>query len=171
VWRPANNFLKAVESESQLFRAKAADKPSKIVKLFAGQDTRAWSLRDDRRQECWYLTAPDRRFELDLNSLGTDPPALGASAARSPLDFRYFASNVTDDALDVVTAPLLLWRLVTSWKSAFLSRLRRRLRPHRKYWICFSRQICKRPPYHYAASFRRTRRIKLVVSRARRHRC
>jgi hypothetical protein len=26
------------------------------------------------------------------------------------LDFRYFTSNVTDDALDVVTAPLLLWR-------------------------------------------------------------
>jgi hypothetical protein len=40
VWRPANNFLKAVESESQFFRAKAADKPSKIVKLFAGRDTR-----------------------------------------------------------------------------------------------------------------------------------
>jgi hypothetical protein len=39
VWRPANNFLKAVESESQFFRAKAADKPSKIVKLFAGRDT------------------------------------------------------------------------------------------------------------------------------------
>jgi len=37
VWRPANNFLKAVESESQFFRAKAADKPSKIVKLFAGR--------------------------------------------------------------------------------------------------------------------------------------
>ena len=41
VWRPANNFLKAVESESQFFRAKAADKPSKIVKLFAGRDTSA----------------------------------------------------------------------------------------------------------------------------------
>ena len=39
VWRPANNFLKAVESESQFFRAKAANKPSKIVKLFAGRDT------------------------------------------------------------------------------------------------------------------------------------
>jgi hypothetical protein len=39
LWRPANNFLKAVESESPLFRAKAADKPSKIVKLFAGRDT------------------------------------------------------------------------------------------------------------------------------------
>jgi hypothetical protein len=39
VWRPANNFLKAVESESQFFRAKAADKPSTIVTLFAGRDT------------------------------------------------------------------------------------------------------------------------------------
>jgi hypothetical protein len=29
VWRPTNNFLKAVESESQFFRAKAADKPAK----------------------------------------------------------------------------------------------------------------------------------------------
>ena len=24
-------------------------------------------------RSCWYLTAPDRRFELDLNGLGTDP--------------------------------------------------------------------------------------------------
>jgi hypothetical protein len=40
VWRPANNFLKAVESESQFFRAKASNKPSKIVKLFAGRDIR-----------------------------------------------------------------------------------------------------------------------------------
>jgi hypothetical protein len=39
VWRPANNFLSAVGSESQFFRAKAADKPSKIVKLFAGRHT------------------------------------------------------------------------------------------------------------------------------------
>jgi nucleotide-binding universal stress UspA family protein len=46
VWRPANNFLKAVESESQFFRAKAADKPSKIVKLFAGRDTRRRQLRN-----------------------------------------------------------------------------------------------------------------------------
>ena len=46
MWRPANNFLKAVESESQFFGAKAADKPSKIVKLFAGRDT---SGRDRRK--------------------------------------------------------------------------------------------------------------------------
>src|SRR6266849_3979687 len=49
VWRPANNFLKAVESESQFFRAKAADKPSKIVKLFAGRDTR-WVERMRNRR-------------------------------------------------------------------------------------------------------------------------
>jgi nucleoside-diphosphate-sugar epimerase len=47
VWRPANNFLKAVESESQFFRAKAANKPRKIVKLFAGRDT-SWSVKEPR---------------------------------------------------------------------------------------------------------------------------
>jgi hypothetical protein len=45
VWRPANNFLKAVESESKFFRAKAANKPSTIVKLFAGRDTSCSSAR------------------------------------------------------------------------------------------------------------------------------
>src|SRR6266851_1909124 len=68
VWCPANNFLKAVESESQFFRAKAANKPSKIVKLFAARDTsvdRTFSVCSPRWTGA-FLVVPAERWRVRL---------------------------------------------------------------------------------------------------------